>query len=121
MSYETGAHGESIDVGLAVTDGAMGVVIEAPQLGRLRAALELTEGGAMRLAALSRRTEDGVETEVLGLGDEAQLAQLQGDLSAAQAALAALEIQAKSFQEAARIAQAEIDLAHEQQANAEAE
>src|SRR4051812_29553271 len=92
--YESGLHGDfevgPIDVGLAVSTEAMGVAIDAPLLGQLRAAFTVLSDGTTRLTALSRHTAQGVETPVLGLTDEAQLLELSTDLAARQTEVADL-------------------------------
>jgi chromosome segregation ATPase len=95
--FEAGLHGEveqgTVDLGLIVTEAGVGVALDAPRLGQLRAAFDLLTDGTAKLTSLSR---EGVP--VLGLSDHAALADLttrleqqQGELDAAQRRITELE------------------------------
>jgi len=85
-AYESGAHCDTaagaIDVGLVVTDSGLGLAIDAPVIGQLRASFDLLEGGATKLTSLSR---EGVP--VLGLTDHARIVELESELEARSAEL----------------------------------
>src|SRR5262245_26707629 len=85
--WEGGVHGEvesgAIDVGLFVTETGLGIALDAPQVGQLRAALDVLHDGTTKLTALSR---EGVP--VLGLTDHARVAELEAKLEAAVVELA---------------------------------
>lgn len=100
-AYETGIHSETeagaIDVGLFADDEGLGVAIDAPVIGRLRAAFDVLEDGSTKLTSLSR---EGVP--VLGLTDHARVAELEAQLERSGAAVATAQ---------ARIAELEATLA----------
>ena len=102
--YIGGAHADSeagpIDVGLAITSEAMGLTVDAPQLGQLRAAFAVLRDGTTRLTALSRRTAEGIDTPILGLNDESRLARLHFELDAREGELRAIEARAQTLEEA---------------------
>ena len=85
-TWHRGLHADSeegpIDVGVAVTPEAMGVAIDAPLLGHLRAAFTVLRDGTTRLTALSRANAAGIETPIIGISDEGQLAELASQLEA---------------------------------------
>src|SRR5262245_5867119 len=95
--FETGLHGDTeqgpIDVGLIVTADGLGVAIDAPMLGQLRAAFDVAAGGDTRLTSLSRegRPVQGL-TDVARLVDlETQLQTRTGELQAVEERLAEAE------------------------------
>ncbi len=100
-AYESGIHSDTeagaIDVGLVVTEAGLGVAIDAPVIGQLRASFDLLDGGATKLTSLSR---EGVP--VLGLTDHARIVELETELEARAAELS---------RAAARIAELEETLA----------
>ena len=79
---DAGLHAETdagpIDVGLALSDTAAGVVIDAPGLGMLRVAFEVAADGSIGLTALSRKTSaaDLFVAPLLTV-DKSQVAQLE--------------------------------------------
>ncbi|MBL8952835.1 MAG: hypothetical protein JNK82_18795 [Myxococcaceae bacterium] len=85
-AYERGIHSDSdegaIDLGLVVTDDGLGVALDAPGIGQLRASFDLLDGGATRLTALSR---EGVP--VLGLTDHARIVELETAVETQEAEL----------------------------------
>lgn len=87
-AYESGVHSETeagaIDVGLVVTDDGLGIAIDAPVIGSLRAAFDVLDDGTTKLTALSRQ---GVPVQ--GLTDHARLAELEVELERATSAAAA--------------------------------
>lgn len=96
-SYESGVHGETdhgaIDLGLTVTDDGLGVALDAPGIGQLRVAFDLLKDGTTKLTSLSR---EGLP--VLGLTDHARLAELEAQLDATRAALAAAEARTQELE-----------------------
>lgn len=85
-AYQGGVHGEidagAIDLGLVVTEAGLGVALDAPVIGQLRAAFDVLGDGSTKLTALSRQ---GVP--VLGLGDPSRVTELELELEAKQAEL----------------------------------
>ncbi|MFZ5438803.1 MAG: hypothetical protein ACOZQL_02280, partial [Myxococcota bacterium] len=82
-TWDAGLHAESdagpIDVGLSVEPTALGVLIDAPGVGQLRVAFDVTEDGTTRLSRASRLLSDGREAPMIAV-DEAKVLQLEGEL-----------------------------------------
>src|SRR5258706_10837223 len=74
-----------LELGVVVSSDAMGVVVEAPFLGRLRAAFDVLDDGSARLSTLTRRGADGVEVHVAGSAELARIARLSGALDESRA------------------------------------
>lgn len=93
QTFETGLHADAdfgtIDVGLAVDAGTFGVVIDAPVVGRLRAAFEVSADGSTRLSSLARRTTEGIDVKV-SLFDESKTEALEAELQQTRDAYAQL-------------------------------
>jgi chromosome segregation ATPase len=91
-TLEAGLHAESeqgpIDVGLSLEAEALGVVVEAPGVGRLKVAFELNDDGQARLVLASRRLADGRDLAVVI--DETRTTRLEGQLLGLEAELAHL-------------------------------
>ncbi len=85
--YDIGLHAVSdlgeLDVGVALTpSGALGVMLNAPRIGRLTAALAVDAQGATHLVQLARTGDDGQITPVIVDADRSQL--LEAELINAQ-------------------------------------
>ncbi len=82
-AWDAGVHAESdagrIDVGLCVEPTALGLIVEAPGVGTLKVAFDVTPDGTTRLAKASRRLADGRDVGVIAV-DEAQVLKLSGEL-----------------------------------------
>jgi chromosome segregation ATPase len=74
-SWDAGVHAESdlggLDLGVAVDEQSLGLVVDSPQLGRIRIALDLDAQGVTRLTALSRQLADGRDVPTETPADEA--------------------------------------------------
>jgi chromosome segregation ATPase len=101
-SWEGGVHGEvdagAIELGLIVTERGVGVALDAPELGRLRAAFDVSSDGTTYVTALSR---EGVPVQ--GLTDRRRLLELEQqleskdqELGAVRTTVAALESRLQS-------------------------
>lgn len=92
-SWDAGVHADmergSIDLGLVVEPESVGVVLDAPQVGVLRLALEVMTDGATRLASASRTLADGRVT-TLAVADEAKVKGLEARLIELEGANATL-------------------------------
>lgn len=101
-TWEGGAHadldGGPMDVGLAITPEAMGLTIDAPVLGQLRAAFAVHRDGSTRLTALSRRTAEGIDRPIIGLTNDARLARVQYELDQSNEKLRDVEGQLSTTQ-----------------------
>jgi|CXWL01.1.fsa_nt_gi chromosome segregation ATPase len=105
--YDIGLHAESeagdLEVGVALTpQGALGVMLNAPQVGRLMAAFALDDRGATHLVQLSRTGADGQTTPVIVDADRSQFleAELQNAHKQWQTAQARLEVLTSQVDEA---------------------
>jgi chromosome segregation ATPase len=89
-----------VELGVVVSSDAMGVVVEAPFLGQLRAAFDVLDDGSARLSTLTRRGADGREVHIAGTAELARIARLSADLDDSRSweprARAAEEILAQS-------------------------
>jgi len=99
-TFTTGSHAQTADgpveLGIVVSPGAMGVVVEAPLLGRLRAAFDVLGDGSARLSSLTRRGVDGVEVSIAGATEASRLARLRAELEDSESARAGWEERAET-------------------------
>lgn len=93
-AWDAGLHAESdagpIDVGLSIEPGAVGVLVEAPGVGRLSVAFDVAADGTTRLSTASRRNADGTDSPIVVI-DESRVLQLEGEVQRAQARLTELD------------------------------
>src|SRR5690349_18749968 len=86
-AWDAGLHAESeagpIDVGLSVEPSAVGVIVDAPGIGVLKLAFDLTPEGTTRLSRASRKLSDGRDAALVAI-DESKVLQLEGALARLQ-------------------------------------
>ena len=103
---DAGLHAETgagpVDVGLALSDTAAGMVVDAPGLGIVRVAFEVGEEGTIKRTALSRKTtaSDLFVAPIVVL--EAQVAAALADARALNGKLANADARADTLEEALR-------------------
>jgi chromosome segregation ATPase len=82
--WDAGVHADSdagpIDIGLSVEPTALGVVVEAPGVGLLKVAFDVTGDGTTKLARASRRLADGRDVPLVAV-DEGERLRLEGELA----------------------------------------
>jgi chemotaxis protein MotB len=99
---DAGLHTETdagpIDVGLALSDTAAGVVVDAPGLGLLRVAFETANDGSIRLTALSRKSNAAELYEAPTLVvDKARVDQLEAQVASLEVELEAALAEARGL------------------------
>ena len=76
-----------IDVGLALSETAAGMMVDAPGLGQLRVAFETAGDGSIRLTSLSRKSSAAdLFVAPLMVVDRARVDELEGEVATARAA-----------------------------------